>query len=358
MGVFYVLFFVPIVMQHVVVKQISVIDYDKKNKRALTFFFLIFAALIMLRHESIGSDTKNYGYYFNVFSRLSWEQCAKVSTEIGFSYFNKIISLFTKEPQVFFAVAAIVTVAMIYPTYRRLCLDASLTIVLFCAMSTFVMAFSGIRQMLAIGLGFIAYEFTRNKKWIFFILTVCLAMTFHVSAFMLAFMYPLYHVKITKKWLFAVVPLLVLLFIFNERIFVSLGVLLEQFTEYDASITQTGAFTMLVLFTMFAMFAFLVPEETALDAEAIGLRNLLLLAVALQMFAPLHTIAMRMNYYYIIFIPLLIPKIIAARSKSLAQVAIVSRYVMLGFFLIYFFVSANGEGNLDVFPYRFFWEGI
>ena len=82
---------------------------------------------------------------------------------------------------------------------------------------------------------------------------------------------------------------------------VSLGVLLARFSGYDASITQTGAFTMLMLFVMFAVFAFLVPDDATLDAETIGLRNFLLLSIVLQMFAPLHTLAMRMNYYYIIF---------------------------------------------------------
>lgn len=356
MAVFCVLLFVPIMMQHFVVKKFHM-DYGKKNKRALAFFFLFFTVLVMFRHESIGNDTRNYINIFNNISKMNWEYVGKYPLEKGFSYFYKIISMFTDQPQVALVVTAIITSAMIYPTYKRLCVDASLSIVLYVTMSTFAMSFSGIRQMLAVSIGFLAYECTRRKKWILFILFLILAITFHVSAFMIAFMYPLYHARITRKWLIAVVPTLVLMFIFNEQIFVSLGLLLERFTEYDASITQTGAFTMLILFALFAVFSFIIPDEASLDQETIGLRNFLLLVVALQMFAPLHTIAMRMNYYYIIFIPLLLPKIIAARSKRWAQVAIVSRYVMLGFFLIYFFVNANGEGNLNVFPYRFFWEG-
>ena len=116
---------------------------------------------------------------------------------------------------------------------------------------------------------------------------------------------------------------------------------------------------MLILFAIFAVFAFAIPDETLLDDETIGLRNFLLMAVALQMFAPLHTIAMRMNYYYIIFIPLLLPKIIEARSKTWSQVAIMGRHVMVGFFLVYFFYNAyTGTNNLHVFPYHFFWEVV
>ena len=115
---------------------------------------------------------------------------------------------------------------------------------------------------------------------------------------------------------------------------------------------------MLILFAIFTVFAFLIPDESQLDAETIGLRNFLLLSLVIQMFAPLHTLAMRMNYYYIIFIPLLLPKIIECRSKRWNQVAVLGRHVMVGFFLLYFFYNASKGGNLHVFPYHFFWETV
>ena len=94
---------------------------------------------------------------------------------------------------------------------------------------------------------------------------------------------------------------------------------------------------MLILFAVFTVFAFAVPEESVLDVETLGLRSLLVLSLALQMFAPLHTLAMRMNYYYIVFIPLLIPKIIKCRKQEMRQVAILARFVMIIFFTGYFF---------------------
>lgn len=358
MWVFYILLLIPLAIQHFTIRGYR-IDYRKRNQRALFFFFALMTILVAMRHESIGKDTRNYIYFFERFSKVSWSQLGNESLELGFTYFNKFVSLFTKEPQVFFVISTIVFVAMIYQTYKRVCVDASLTIVLYVTMSTFVVSFSGIRQMLAIGIGFLAYECTRNKTPVLFILCVMLAISFHTSAFMLVFMYPLYHAKITKKWLLVVIPVLVIVFVFNKQIFSVLGILLESFTGYDASITQTGAVTMLLLFVAFAVFAFLIPKDDALDAETIGLRNFLLLSVVLQMFAPLHTIAMRMNYYYIIFIPLLLPKIIEARSTRWKQIAIVGRHVMVVFFLVYFFFNAyTSESNLNVFPYRFFWEEI
>ena len=358
---FVILLFLPIVVQHIAIQHYSgrrEIDVKRKNQAALFVFFALYTILLMFRHETVGIDTRNYIKIFGRISNLNWSQIGKSSAESGFSYFNKIISLFTEDAQAFFMVTAIVTVAIIYSSYRRVSADASLTIVLFCAMPTFVMAFSGIRQMLAIGIGFWAHELTRKKKLIPFILIVVFAMTFHTSAFILFFMYPLFHVKITKKWLYFIVPILATIFVFNRPIFSFLGWILTRYTKYDASVTETGAYAMLVLFVLLAIFAFLVPDESILDQETIGMRNYLLLSVVLQMFAPLHTIAMRINYYYIIFIPLLLPRIIACRSEQWKQVAVLSRYILLVFFMVYFFVNTNDKGNLNVFPYHFFWETV
>ncbi|MBQ2727164.1 MAG: EpsG family protein [Clostridia bacterium] len=357
MAVYLFLLFVPIFIQHIRLGD-NFAEYRKRNASALTMFFLFLTVLIMLRHETVGKDTANYISFFGKFARMEWGSIADYGLEPGFSYFNKIITLFTSNPQIYLALSALAVSAMIFPTYRRLCTDASLTIVLFCIMSTFQMMFSGIRQMLAVGIGFIAYELTRNKKLISFILCVLLAMTFHTSAFMLAFMYPLYHAKITKKWLLAVVPSLVVIFLLNRQIFGFLGTFIERYTKYDTAIQQTGAYTMLLLFAVFAVFAFLIPDESKLDSETIGLRNFLLLALVMQMFAPLHNLAMRMNYYYIIFIPLLLPKIIQYRSTRWTQVAVLGRHVMLVFFCAYFFLSISGGGSLHIVPYHFFWESV
>ena len=358
MIVFYILLFVPMMMQFVASCRTDD-ECQKKSKNSLLFFFMFVTVLVALRHESVGSDTRNYINHFQRFSSMSWEQVKTSSMEIGFAYFNKIISVFTKNIQIYLAITAIISFVMIYRTYKRLCEDSSLTIVLYIIMSTFVMAFSGIRQMLAVSIGFLAYECVCKKKFVPFVIATALAMTFHTSAFMIAFMYPVYHAKITKKWLLAIVPLLVVTFVYNETIFEFLSVYIERYTKYDAEISSTGAYTMLILFVMLTVFAFVIPDESKMDAETVGLRNFLIVALALQMFVPLHTLAMRMNYYYIIFIPLLIPKIIQYSKKEMRQLASLARFVMVMFFIGYFFYSAyTSDSNLNVFPYHFFWENV
>lgn len=323
---------------------------------SICIFFVILSILVMFRSQEIGNDTRNYMNFFLRYASMEWKELGRDSMEIGFQILNKVISLLSNDPRVFLIITTILICLMMVPTYLRLCVDTPLTVVLFCSMSTFAMMFSGVRQMLAVGAGFIAYEFTRRRKLLFFILTVLLATSIHTSAFMLAFMYPLYNTKINRKTFMLLIPIFVGIMVFNKPIFRSLGNILIQFTDYQVTETSTGAYTMLILFVLFTLFAFIIPDENQLDAETYGLRNFLLISLIVQMLAPLNFVAMRMNYYYIIYIPLLLPRVIKNRKKEYTKVAILARYIMIVFFLLYFFVNANHSNKLHIYPYEFFWE--
>ena len=189
-----------------------------------------------------------------------------------------------------------------------------------------------------------------------FVIAVAIAFLFHKSALILLLMYSLYWARITKKWLVAIVPAMVAIFALNRPIFAFLQKLISDF--YTTAATETKAYTMLVLFVLLAVFAFVIPDDKECDFDLIGFRNLLLFAIVIQMFVPLHTLAMRFNYYYIIFIPLLISKVVKYRSKRYNQVALLAKYVMIVFFVCYFFINTSSRNPLDIYPYKFFFSDI
>ncbi|MBR4881506.1 MAG: EpsG family protein [Clostridia bacterium] len=348
---YYTLIFLPIILN---VFRIENQPEEKRRRNVIGVFFLILTLMLVLRHMTIGRDL--YGYYslFNNYIRTSFDNATKSGVEHGYILLNQFIGLFTTDFQWVIVVTGLLSVLPIWYTYSKTTEDIPLTISLFLIMPSFVMMFSGIRQAISIALGFVAYEFVKKKKLVFFILVCILAMLFHKSAFMLFIMYPLFHAKITRKWLYAVVPSMLVIFLFNKPIFTFLNRIFASM--YEGELSNTGAYMMLVLFVIFAIYSFAVVDESEMDAETIGLRNFLLLAVALQMFAPLHALAMRMNYYYLMFIPLLLPKIIKYRAPQWDKIVVISRYIMTLYFLFYFFDHAPSGNILDTFPYRFFWE--
>jgi hypothetical protein len=84
------------------------------------------------------------------------------------------------------------------------------------------------------------------------------------------------------------------------------------------------------------------------------------MAVLLQCFAPVHNLAMRMNYYFIIFVPIVMPKIFKHTKDSIKDVAKIAKGVIVGFFVVYYlyttFISClTGESALNTYPYIPFW---
>lgn len=354
------LIMLPITLQHISIGKatLSAAEAKRKSDFSMKLFWALLLTLLILRHETIGIDLITYKRIYSFIANNSWAAALGRSPEVAYSFINKVLSLFTENFRWSLAISAVLGTFFVARAYVKYSKDAALTIALFSIMSNFILLFSGLRQCIAISLGFLAFEFTRKKKLIPFLIVVFVAIFFHTSAFMIAFMYPLYHIRMKKKWIIFIVPMLGMLLVFNQQVFSFLAFILNMFSDYDTQIKLTGSYVMLILFVLFAVFAYLIPDESKLDSDTLGMRNFMLFSVALQMFAPLHNLAMRMNYYYIIFIPLLIPRIIESRNQQWRQVAVVARYVMIVFFVIYFFVTAPDDNALHTFPYHFFWENV
>jgi hypothetical protein len=333
------------------------------NSLIVPSFFLILIVVLSLRHELVGKDLLNYKTYFSYYSSVSLKVVLKEKQDILYWLLNWVIGQFTDSYQVFLAVIACITVLPIAKLYSEDRQYGYLKIVLFMNMSVFIMLFSGLRQSVAMAFGLIAYEFVRKKKPFRFLLFALIALGFHHTGFMILLYYPLYHMKLHKNQLWFVIPVIGSVFVFNKQIFGWVSELLFTLMgdKYDVEIEDTGAYLMVILFALFAIVAYFFPDENKMDEESFGLRNFLLMAVLLQCFAPVHNLAMRMNYYFIIFIPIVMPKIFKHTKDSIKDVAKIAKGVIVGFFVVYYlyttFISClTGESALDTYPYIPFWE--
>lgn len=353
-----VLILLPIVTQYVKIGKgkLTITRNGNNTEFPMKVFWGWLLFLLIVRHKSIGIDLPTYEYIFRSISSSDWHGALSRSSEIAWSTTNKVIALLGADFRWVIVFASVFSTFWVYRAYSKFSVDSVLTIALFIVMSNFVLLFSGLRQAIAISLGFLGFEYVRNKRLLPFLLTTVIAVLFHTSAFMILFMYPLYYAKLSKKSLIIIIPTLLLIWVFNQPIFTLLGVVLSQFTDYDTSIVETGSVTMLILFIILGVFSYCIPTESELDPDTAGMRNYLVMSIALQLFAPLHTLAMRMNYYYIAFIPLLIPRIIKCRRRRMSQVAIAARHIMFVFFVVYFFTTVATDNVLHTFPYKFLWQ--
>ena len=358
MIVYYILVFVPIIVYLFLNNRGLRFRRVDNEETVIILFFSLYLLLLCLRDSSVGLDTSHYiSRFFEPYKYYSWEAIAQTTSEIGFGYLTKAITLITSNPQVYLSIIAIITVMPLIYFYRREATSGVLCVSIFLITLLFEINFSGLRQGIAIAMAVPAYYYSKNKKLVPFILTVALAMTFHRSSFILALIYPIYHAKITRKWLWAVIPAMVLLFVFNRQVFDFVfsavgGFYFDKYGREANGYVSTMQYGQMILYFLFSIYSYIVLDEEVAEESDIGLRNLLLLATALQCFAPLHVIASRMNYYFMVFIPATITRV-STHSKveyrKLTQVAVI---VMEIFFIIYFF-TRKGD-SLHIFDYKFF----
>ena len=339
-------------------------EAEKIKKRGITLFFFIFIVMLSLRAVQCGVDLKTYSHEFARYSGYGWKKiftgAGTNEKELGYRLLNKIVSVFTDNFHVFMVIVAMVSVIPLWVLYEKDCEGEALTIAMFVAVAPFSMYFSGLRQVIAMAFAVPALMLTRKKKLLPFVLCVAAAVAFHFSAFIMIVMYPLYRAKITKNWLFAVVPAMALIFIFNRPIFSFLLGFLEN-TKYESyGTSETGAYGMLILYALLAAAILFITSDNAdaLSEDDIGYRNLMLLTVCLQMFSPLSSIAMRMNYYYLIFLPIAVPRLFKRASPKYKQIVSIGCFLLTVFFVVWFFYKAyTGKNLLQIYPYTPFWEG-
>lgn len=355
---FYLLVLLPVIVW--AIRSRYTITYGNKliyetRSGSMDVFMLFLMILLALRGIGCGIDTKQYKVLYEEYSAVSFIGLFRdYEHEFGFKLLNKLIGITLKDFQWVLVSMAVMSIGPIWYMYKRESDHPLLTIALFLSVAPFVMYFSGIRQAAAMAFAVPVFYASKQKKFWTSALWVLLAMQLHTSAFILFLIYPLYHARITTRWLFVVVPCMIVLYIFKTQVFEFLMQYLWD--EYHMT-DETGATTILILLILFVVYAYVIPDEQRMDQDTIAMRNLLWLAVAIQCFAPVHPLAMRMNYYFLIFVPVLIPKIADLCKPEYEMVAKISVIVMVVYFLYYFINNAaNGADALHVYPYVPFWK--
>ena len=355
---YYILVALPFLMSVVQFESQAREMVQKKKNYPILIFFGIYFLLLALRHVSIGADTLAYETVFSNISNTAWKDLLNYkSSEIGYTLLNKLVSSLGGDYQVFLMVASAFIAFPLAKLYYDFSENSMVSIALFLVLPVFIMNFSGLRQALAVSMGVLAFYATKNRRLIGFLLCVFVAFSFHQSGIVLLLLYPLYRIRLRFVHMLALLPGYVFAFFFRERIFLNLlPIMGEKYAERYSEVTDTGATTMLILFSIFLIYSFIVPNEENVDEVTNGCRNMLALAVFIQMFSTISVITMRMNYYFLIFLPVLIPRI-TNRWKSADQfIRNAVNIVMIAFFLLYYFIKAYSVDSMNIYPYIPFWN--
>lgn len=331
---------------------------EKNGRKAVCFIaFLALFLMFALRHQSMGVDLaywSNYGYLgrFDEIAEISWSKIFNVTVshyERGYIIFNKLISFLNNNRQFFLGSCAFCTLLpIIYVIYKK-SVSPFQSIVIYMGLPVFLLSYSGLRQALAIGLCTLSLIFIQNKKPLKFVLLVLLAATFHKTSMIFLIAYPIYHLKLTQRLRWISVAIIPVVYILRYQLFAIFSKLFKE----NAVADDTGAVTLFMVFTLVYIFCIIYSDNSD---EQNGLMNLFFMACVCQAFGDVYNTAMRVGYYFMVFLMLLLPLVIKGLDvkvdKPVFSAIITVCFVAFGLYSIYSSTWAR------VYPYYFFWQSL
>ncbi len=279
-------------------------DYERK-----AFFLLTAFAVVLfqgLRSFSVGTDLSVYiPAYEEIGAKTAFSFTAKyLNFETGYILLNKILYLAGFNERAFLIAVTIIIQVPIFIVMYKYSVNPLLSVLSYFAFGNFIVTFSGLRQGIAMSLGFAAYVFIKEKKLVRFILLTLLACFFHKSAIVCFVLYPLYYIKIKKSALPFVLAGVGLCFLFKERI---VSILSRLYYGKETEIEHNGSYTMFFMYLALYIVSFFIEGSE----EKSGFSNILLLTVFIYSLSSVHETIVRAAFPLSLYLSLLIPEIVA-----------------------------------------------
>jgi hypothetical protein len=336
------------------------ITNEINQKKILTFFLWLGLFLIMgLRAETVGNDLMRYLDHFQDVKHID---TFKTRTETGYMLFLNLLDFFNIGRQGYIIIVSFIisySFAWFISKYSN---NIGLSFFLHLTIGLFTLTLSGIRQSLAISIILLAIHFAIKRKLIYYLITVFIAVLFHMSAIIFLPAYLLLNTKIKGYKIVLLYSLLIVVTIFFvDFLFSRLNYFApEKYIKiYLDNHTKTGMNFLSVLFKIALPVTVLLfwkfQKRKIKDISSIDTSFFILSLVSI-IFAILSlklSIIERLSYYYDASLIILIPNAIQ-QFKNKNNLKII-RFVIIVIATLYFTTSTIG-GILKIDDYSF-WRG-
>lgn len=324
-------------------------------------FLVISAGLLILimglRSQEMGVDLDGYLNSFERLGAQSWSDVLALDSflnyEKGYVLFNRFLWVITEERQILVFVCAVLSLVPMARMIYKNSQDPLLSLIVYVATPAFTIVFSGLRQAVAMGITMWAFEFIKAKRWKIFVVFILIATLFHSSAIVVLIAYPLYHVKLDRKWAMLSIVSLPAIFVLKVPLFV----ILSRIFRANATMDNNSAITLFLVYS--ALYVFCVFYGNRNNAQTNGLTNLFWAACAIQAMGGVNSIVIRVGYYYILYLPILLPQVFedmrqyGGNGRKYQQLI---KFAAFCCFLAFGYYSLRNGGWSESYPYSFFWQ--
>lgn len=286
----------------------------KGKKKYLGIIFSIFVILVPsivagLRDYSVGTDVQVYVIRtFNLATNSSSlaNFLDQYNVDIGYTIFNYIVALFTKNPQWILFMTQAVICSLVYILAYKERNNISMTMFMMIYLLTmFNQSLNIARQSMAIAFTIFSYKYLKERKIVKYSICMVLATCFHSTAILALPMYfinILVNSKAKKRYQVLIILLLVLVIAFFEDVlrFViyDLHLLSERYLYYlgDSSDSQISMFQVVYRIVLIVI---VVMNKKRIDEKTYNLVfTLLIINLLTYILNSVTMYAGRISYYY------------------------------------------------------------
>ena len=361
---------VTYILELVLIWLFGVLLYKKAiSKKSFIIISVILLSLILgLRGVTVGEDTQSYINIFKYISRIPW---VKILTsgisvvynttygfdstiEVGFAILNKLVSIFTRDPQWILLICAFITNILVGRFILRTSNDVFTAVYIYMCECMYMQTFNAMRQLLAIAIAIQAYELIKNKRYIYGTGIILLACCFHMSALVMFGLFPIMMVKNQRKamkYIFAGAALVIFSVPLMQYI---TNRFLQKYTAYFTvnywEISARGQALLWITEIIICVFLYFRHHNEEMDLSNCYIAiSGTLIYLAFEIIGLRISIFQRIALYYNIFIVFLFPCFLQEFKKS-------DRFFLNAGLCFVLTVAFLNAASSPVRLYHFFWQ--
>ena len=314
----------------------------------------VMIAFLGLRSVEVGMDTNMYSTLFQYakdassFNELrnGWHHA---NIEIGFVTLEYVVSKYFNF-NFFLTVIAIITMVPTMRAIYKYSRNYWMSIFIMIAFGYYSFFMSGIRQGIAMGICFVAYDYAKQRKLVNFLMCIIIAMLFHQSALVFLPVYWLVNIRPTQKTFYIYLGVLVSSIIFGRKIFT----LLNQFSRQIYSVnSDAGGYGMYIFMLLTFMVGILFRGNFIKDDNNKIVFFMIGISIIIWPIASANAGVFRLFYYYHIFLIIYVPNLLSSIKMKNTKIFLTGSYLLVGCYYLYAYVINSG---LMFSQYYFFWN--
>lgn len=344
---------------------ISNVFFPKNKKVLVILIFLQLIWLICLRDTvSVGVDMYRYSKTYATLSQSKFIDSFLYNKGSSGLYYlsNFLFSKIGFSFEQFVVIISVFSVGTVGWYIYKYSPKPILSIFIYMGLGTYLFAFSGLRQTVAMAVMLIAIDRYNNGLKYQTVIYITIACLLHTTAIVMIPYFVISKMKITKFIVMAYLLLMSIFIMFRVQLgnLITLIYDVDYLGKYESSVSLGGTailFILILLLFLLINYGYLRRESE----KEIGLLHSLILTVIIQVMSSFAYAFTRVNYYYMqSFIILALPESLEKsklnkrfKTGASAFEKTVSLLIIIVMLVLYF-TSINSDTTL--LNYTFFWE--